>query len=253
MSDRVRSLKRGLDILMTLNLHNGCTLPFVADQTGLNRGTVYRMLLTLQDEGFVRRDEHEHYWLCGKVQTLADGYHDERWIDEIVKPAINKLAEEVLWPVSLVTPSGINMHVRATTDHISPLTVYLTPPGWRNPIAGSFAGRVYLAYCDERQRETVLDLICTSSTDPRDDIARNRDEFRRILDGIRRKGFAYGKLEEREFVYVVPVLTQNRYLASLSVRILDNAMRPAAAIKKILPSTKETARAIGAQFNRLVT
>lgn len=253
MADRVRSLKRGLDILTALNAYNGATLPFLAKSTGLNRGTVYRMLLTLQDEGFVRRDTEERYWLCGKVQALADGYHDEQWIDDIVRPAIKEVGQSLLWPVSLVTPSGLSMLVRITTDHDSPLAVHHVPTGWRNPIAGSASGQVYLAYCDDAQRETVLDLLCTSSKDPRDQVAQNRAQFDVIMKMVRHKGFAYANLQGREFAYALPVLTQNRYLASLVIRVLENALRPAEVIEKIIPKLKKTALQIGEEFSAMVS
>jgi IclR family transcriptional regulator, mhp operon transcriptional activator len=52
----IRSLMRGLDALTVLNLRDGATVSEVVQEVRLPRTTVYRILETLCDAGFVFRD-----------------------------------------------------------------------------------------------------------------------------------------------------------------------------------------------------
>ena len=52
----IRALMRGLDALTILNLRDGATVSEVAQEIHLPRTTVYRILETLCNAGFVFRD-----------------------------------------------------------------------------------------------------------------------------------------------------------------------------------------------------
>src|SRR6202046_5554422 len=114
----IRSLMRGLDALTVLNLRDGATVSEVAQEIRLPRTTVYRILETLCNAGFVFRDAaDERYRLTILGRGVGTGFDDEAWVTQIPKPLINDLCRDIVWPVSIATLSGTTMLVRESTDH----------------------------------------------------------------------------------------------------------------------------------------
>src|SRR6202521_6563 len=113
----IRALMRGLDVLTFLNLRDGTTVSEVAEEIRLPRTTVYRILETLNNAGFVFRDTtDDRYRLTIMVRGLSHGFDDEAWVSQIAKPLIHELGGELVWPVSVATLSGTAMMIRETTD-----------------------------------------------------------------------------------------------------------------------------------------
>src|SRR5580698_3033703 len=128
----IRALMRGLDALTVLNLRDGATVSEVAQEIRLPRTTVYRILETLCNAGFVIRDAaDDRYRLTILVRALSDGFGDEAWVTQVAKPLMDELCREIVWPVSIGSLSGTTMLVRETTDHASPLTIERNYAGMR--------------------------------------------------------------------------------------------------------------------------
>ncbi|NQV79375.1 MAG: helix-turn-helix domain-containing protein [Alphaproteobacteria bacterium] len=246
----VRSLVRGLDILQALNRRNGATVTEVAQETSLSRGTVYRMLETLREAGYVFRDSADaRYRLTIMVRGLSDGFSDESWVSEIAKPRIEALCKKVVWPIAIATIHGTTMLIRETTDKNSPLALRRISGGFRFPILASSAGQAYLAFCPDEQRETMLDVLSRSNTHPSDMMARNPRLMRKILGEVREKGFATTTRPHlNDSAVAVPVLPHGRVVAAISLRYIDSAMSVSTAVGKYLDELKETARDIAEAF-----
>ncbi|MEQ8248708.1 MAG: helix-turn-helix domain-containing protein [Alphaproteobacteria bacterium] len=246
----VRSLVRGLDILQALNRRNGATVTEVAEETDLSRGTVYRMLETLREAGYVFRDSADaRYRLTIMVRGLSDGFSDESWVSEIAKPRIEALCKKVVWPIAIATIHGTTMLVRETTDKNSPLALRRISGGFRFPILASSAGQAYLAFCPEEQRETMLDVLSRSDTHPSDMMARNPRLMRKILGEVQEKGYATTTRPHlNDSAVAVPVLPHGRVVAAISLRYIDSAMSVSTAVDKYLGELKATAQDIAQAF-----
>ena len=131
----IRALMRGLDALTVLNLRDGATVSEVAHEIRLPRTTVYRILETLCNSGFVYRDStDERYRLTILVRGLSGGFDDEAWVNQIAKPLIYALCTEIVWPVSIATLSGTKMMLREATDHSTPLAIERYSAGFQLPL-----------------------------------------------------------------------------------------------------------------------
>lgn len=86
----VRGLTRGLALINALNrFDGGASIAQLAEQIGLHRTTVRRLLETLQAEGYVRRSESDDsYCLSLKVRELSEGYRDDQWISSLAAPLL---------------------------------------------------------------------------------------------------------------------------------------------------------------------
>ncbi|HEX4242856.1 MAG TPA: helix-turn-helix domain-containing protein [Steroidobacteraceae bacterium] len=247
----IRALVRGLDALTVLNLRDGATVSEVAHEIRLPRTTVYRILETLCNAGFVYRDDaDDRYRLTILVRGLSDGFDDEAWVTQIARPFINELCREIVWPVSIATLSGTGMLVRESTDHASPLAIERYSAGIRVPVLSSAGGRAYLAHCPRAQRDTLIGVLARSGTDD-DRLARARPELERLLAEIAAAGYAVVVRSRRlleEVNVSVPVLLEDRVLASLTVRFAASAVPQKSGIERFVPRLRHCAARISNEF-----
>jgi IclR family mhp operon transcriptional activator len=242
---------RGLDALTVLNLRDGTTVSEVAHEIRLPRTTVYRILETLCNAGFVFRDAtDDRYRLTIMVRALSDGFDDEAWVTQIAKPLIDEVCREIVWPLSIATLSGTTMMVRATTDHSSPLAIERYSAGFRAPLLTTATGRVYLANCPPVQRDTLIEIL-TRSTKEEDKLARARADLQRMLTEIRLQGYATATRSRRlveEVSISVPVILADRGLAALTVRFAAAAVPLKLALERFLPRLRQCAAKISTLF-----
>lgn len=247
----IRALLRGLEVLHVLNQHNGATVSEVATSIDLPRTTTYRILETLCVAGYAyRAASDDRYRLTIMVRGLSDGFDDEAWVTQIARPYVYELCREIVWPVAIATLSGSSMLIRQTTDHQSPLAVEKRGPGFRVPILGSAAGLCYLAYCPKEQRDSLLDILAKSNKEA-DKPARNRKKVLEALVEIRQRGFAISHRTRRiseELSFSVPIIANDRLLASLACRCSSTAVPEGDAVDRFVPKLAEVARQIGQDF-----
>ncbi|HEX3395334.1 MAG TPA: helix-turn-helix domain-containing protein [Steroidobacteraceae bacterium] len=247
----IRALMRGLDALTVLNLHDGATVSEVAHEIGLPRTTVYRILETLCNSGFVYRDSaDERYRLTILVRGLSGGFDDEAWVNQIARPMIYALCAEIVWPVSIATLSGTKMMLREATDHNTPLAIERYSAGFQLPLLTSATGRVYLANCAPAQRDVLIEILARSKKEE-DRAARDRGELLRALAEIKSLGHASATRARRladEFTISVPVPLNDHMLAALTVRFIASALPLKTGLERFLPKLRQCAAKISAVF-----
>jgi IclR family mhp operon transcriptional activator len=247
----IRALMRGLDALTVLNLRDGATVSEVAHEISLPRTTVYRILETLCNSGFVFRDStDERYRLTILVRGLSGGFDDEAWVNQIARPMIYSLCAEIVWPVSIATLSGTKMMLREATDHTTPLAVERYSAGFQLPLLNTAAGRAYLANCPPVQRDTLIEILARSNKEE-DRPARDRAELLRALAEIKSQGFATATRTRRlmdEFTISVPVPLNDRTLAALTVRFIASALPLKTGLERFLPKMRQCAARISTIF-----
>jgi IclR family transcriptional regulator, mhp operon transcriptional activator len=248
----IRALMRGLDALTVLNQRDGATVSEVAHEIHLPRTTVYRILETLCDAGFIFRDgADDRYRLTIQVRALSDGFDDEAWVTQIAKPMIHELCREIVWPVSIATLSGTTMLVRECTDHSSPLAIERYSAGFRAPLLTTASGRVYLANSSASQRESLIEILARSNQEE-NKAARARADLLRLLAEIKAAGYATVTRSRRlveEISLSVPILLDERVVASLTVRFTSSAVPFKAGVERFLPKLRQCAAKISALYS----
>lgn len=185
----VRALSRGLAVLRLFDVdHREWTIDEMAEQTGLLRMTVYRMVRTLESTDFLVRDPATNRYRLGPA-ILAMTYvsTDHSDLVEIARPFLEKLVRESGESVTLaIEIDGLAVCV----DMINTSRPFKrrTAPGRIIGDLASVQGKVFAAFKPEEERETILaqprqKLTPNTITDP--------DEQRAEFDSIRATDVAY--------------------------------------------------------------
>jgi len=243
----IRALNRGLEVLVELNRLQRASINALALAVELPRTTTYRILETLRAAGYVTRDRSDDCYLPTiMVCSLAEGFDLEAAVAQRARPLLVALCKDIVWPLTVTTPSGAAMLVRETTDRQSPLALEQIAVGTRIPMLTSAAGRAYLAWCAPQQRDAVLELLARSPR-PEDRLAQNRQEFERLMNETRAQGFGLATRARRvseETSIAIPVHAGTRTLATLMVRFSATAVPLRSAVEQFLPRMREVVAAL---------
>ena len=185
-SKPIRAFDRGLAGLATLNRHGSATALALSRESGIPRATVYRLLQTLQDAGYVGRGTaDDRYHLRLKVRGLSEGFQDEQWISAIAGPALAALRGRGGGPCDGARRDGWTMVIHETTHRIAPLSIDRNMVGREMPVLGSSSGLAYIAFAPAAHRDALLDLLAASDN-PNDGLARDRTQVGRLIAATRR-------------------------------------------------------------------
>ncbi len=252
----VQSIERGLRVLEFLNENNGATIAQITHETGLTAGTVYRLLSSLRDLGYLRKDpDSPGYWLASRVRSLSDGFRDEWWIEAHARDIVEKLGEQLRWPVKLLTPAGVDMLTRVTTDYRSPYAQVKVPAGLRFDMLSTASGLCYLALCDRDQRRVLLKLLTESWGErvkrPKTHTPGSRS-LNMMLSGIRADGyFAYVHGGSRTlYAIAVPIVASEHPIGAIETHVFRAVVPGKSAAQAIAVKLQAAAAEIG---HRLIT
>ena len=246
----VQGLSRGLSLLHAINRspEGWASILELSEKTGLHRTTVRRLLETLLAEGYVRRSaSDDSYRLNLKIRELSDGFTDDEWISEVANPVLGELLQKLVWPSDLCTVDGDCMLVRETTHRFSPLSFHRAMIRQRMPLLFTSAGRAYLAFCSDEERQQLLQLLMAGN-DEQASFARNRALVDQMLEKTRRQGYATndGEWQQQQKIaaIAVPVRHRGHILACINVVFLRKAVSVGEAARRYLPELQAAVRKI---------
>jgi IclR family transcriptional regulator, mhp operon transcriptional activator len=120
----VRSLQRGLKILRLISRKAG----EIAEQVGLARPTVYRLIETLEEEGYIVRSSSDNrFRVTHEARSLGIGYDAVNSISQAAGPVLIELSHRFIWPFDLSVCVGTEMQIQESTHPRSPLSIDRNP------------------------------------------------------------------------------------------------------------------------------
>jgi IclR family mhp operon transcriptional activator len=243
----IRSFARGLAVLAALNRHGSATALTLARETGVPRATVYRLLQTLFDDGYIGRgtaDDRFHLQL--KVRALSEGFEDEQWITAIAGPALLELTRRTAWPCDVSTLDGLKLVIHETTHRIAPLSIDRNMVGEELPILGSASGLAYISFAPKGERDTLLALLARSS-DPHDALARDAAQVSRLIAATRRRGYDLrqgGEIWPHTGSLALPVRVGSRLLGCINTVWMARVISAKEGVSRCLEPLRETRQLI---------
>jgi IclR family pca regulon transcriptional regulator len=190
--DFVEALARGLDVLACFDAdHPSMSLTEVAAAAGLARPTARRLLLTLEELGFVRTSGGA-FRLTPKVLTLGMAYVGSLGLWDIARPHLESLVAKTgeSSSVAQLDGSDIVYVARVSVPKIITLRVDI---GTRFPAVQTSQGKVLLAALSPDELEVTLAEPSRSGLPPY--IGKSADELRDELTQVRARGWALANEE----------------------------------------------------------
>ena len=154
----------------------GLTLADLSRQTGYDRATVRRLVLTLVDLGYVEKTGNR-FLLTPRVLVLAGSFLRGHSFGKMVQPLLNICAGEIGFAVALAMSDGDHaVYVAQSTLQRSRFTFGFTV-GSRVPLLPTAIGRMLLAWGDPAWAEHALgtaplDRYSDATLSDRDAVAR---------------------------------------------------------------------------------
>jgi IclR family mhp operon transcriptional activator len=188
----IRALERGLDVMRILQEQGPSTLHKIYQTSGLPRPTILRVLRTLEGAGWVRRGLGDGlYRNSFKMVHMVDGLDHTDRLAEIAAPHLDALCQKASWPSDLVVLNSKNLHMelKESSRASTPFLLNRDAIGHRINLPLSAVGRVYLAFCEDDERNELIERL-KKSKNRANRIVRNDAKFAELLAEIRRLGYA---------------------------------------------------------------
>ena len=185
--DFVESLARGLDVLLAFDRqHRDMSLADVASATGLARPTARRLLLTLQELGYVRSADGA-FSLTPKVITLGTAYVASLGLWEVARPHLEALVRQTGESSSMAQLDGSDIIyvARVSVPKIIALRVDI---GTLFPAPQTSQGKVLLSALSHAELDEALKIPSRSGL-PRF-IGKSREALDEELTQVRARGWA---------------------------------------------------------------
>ena len=177
----VRALSRGLALIGELNTSGPSSAQELARKSGLNRTTCYRLLQTLQQEGYVTFDDKSAlFGLTPQVRRLSEGLSTQDLSRQAALPPMFSLLEQVSWPSDFAVFELGFMMIRESTHSFSPFSVHRSMVGLGRSLVRSALGRAVLTAATPAQRREMLE-ICASLVPEDAALARDRRYVSRFV------------------------------------------------------------------------
>ncbi len=212
-----RTLERGLAVLEALaEKERPMGVTELATHLDLDKSTVHRLLTTLVNLGYSRRDPRTRDYTLGvKVLVLYDAFHAQIGLQRICRPLLEELTDITGETSHLAVLSGLDI---VFVDYVASrqMVGVRTVVGRSEPAHCTALGKAMLAAMPEAQRAEMLDGASFEAYTDRTPTTRNAIE--QDLQVTAERGWA---LDNEEFLLGV---------RCLSSAILDRNGNPAAAV-----------------------
>ncbi len=250
-------VERVLGLLETVSMPpQGKSLTEISQRLELPMPTAYRLLSALIDQHYVRRDDDSGWYFPGhalmRLASLPMGAAD---IVELAQPHLRELLVE--FGETVFVAQMVDRRAICVASESSPRTLHVQVKTGRDlPLHASAAARALLAFRSDKEAAEVLadhEYEPFTPSTPRD----ARAVLEHLLE-IRGRGYdiCEDELDANVWAVAAPIVqSDGRALASLTVALPRERLRPATLRRSITDSVLRHAREITSQLpgHRLVS
>lgn len=248
--DFVEALARGLDVIACFDAaRSSLSLTEVAAATGLARPTARRLLITLEELGFVRSDGGA-FSLTPKVLSLGMAYVSSLGLWDIARPHLTALVRQTGESSSMAQLDGSDI-VYVARVAVSKIIALRVDIGTRFPAVQTSQGKVLLAALPAAELDAVLAQPTRSGLPPY--IGRSRQQLDDELAEVRARGWALADQELAPGVRSVAAPVRDgsgTVLAAMNVTVHAAETTTETLLQHHLPLLLRTAGEISADWAR---
>ncbi|MGH3517800.1 MAG: IclR family transcriptional regulator domain-containing protein, partial [Haloechinothrix sp.] len=244
----VQSVARALAVMRSFSAeHPKQSLSEVARETGLDRATARRLLLTLVDLGYMATDGRG-FELTPRTLELGYAYLSSMTVPEVAGPHLQKLARELNETAALAVLDADDIVYVALVPSARLAAVKINI-GTRFKAYATSMGRVLLAGLPQPELEAYLDRLHLELKTGR--TVRTVHKLRAEIDKVRTQGWALvdSELEEGLRGAAAPVRDRaGRVIAAANVSVHAGRTTPELVEQEYLPAILRTVRMIEADL-----
>jgi DNA-binding IclR family transcriptional regulator len=156
-SPSLQSVDRAVSVMEFLSRRGWSGVTEVARELDIHKSTAYRLLTTLRDRGLVEQDAAtEKYRLGFGIVLLARSVSADLDILRCARPVCERLSERTKETVTIAVLEGDDaVVIHQSISRASALSVDWT--GRHTPLHATAAGKIFLVYMPEDQRQRILE------------------------------------------------------------------------------------------------
>lgn len=236
------ALVRGLEILRMFSAEQPTlSLLEIANKLGVNRTVPFRLLSTLQNFGYIHKDEQtKRYQLAPKVMELGFAYLSAMQLPEIAQPYLERLRDEVGASVYLSVLDGHEIVYIGHARIVGFKGIFVNT-GMRFPAHATANGKLLLAY---QPKEELGKLLQGKELKAFTELTKvEKSELMDQLAVIRNQGYAYtdGEFQQGVRSLAVPVFNRSgAIMAAVNVVVSETFMDREYMMNTVLPVLQET-------------
>lgn len=213
----IEAVGRAISVLEALGENPGQGVTALATTLGLTKSIVFRLLFTLEENGFVSRDtERAEYSLGYRIGVLGERIGRVGTLMHVAPPVMDRLRDTTGENINLIGREGMHAVVLATREGLHSI-VLRANSGRTGPLHAGGASLLVLAYSDPAVIDMVLSqplerFSATTNTNP--------EKVRTILGRIRDNGYniALNDVDDGAFSVAAPIIDANgKVVAGLSI------------------------------------
>lgn len=246
--DFVEALARGLDVLACFDAdHRSMSLSEVAAAAGLARPTARRLLLTLEELGFVRSSAGA-FELTPKVLTLGTAYVAALGLWDIARPHLEALVSRTGESSSMAQLDGADI-VYVARVSVPKLIALRVEIGTRFPAVQTSQGKVLLAALPPDELAATLQLPSRAGLPPY--IGRSPEQLAGELTEVRARGWALADEELAPGVRSIAVPVRDgtgAVRAAMNITVHAAETSTEVLLGEHLPRLLRTAGEVGAEW-----
>jgi len=250
VSESVRSFERGLSVIRAFGAsHAEMTLAEVARETGLNRATARRLLLTLENLNYVQRRDGR-FRLTPRVLELGYAYLSSFALPQLALPFLETLSEELHEASSMgvLDDADVVYVARVPAKRVMTVSIGL---GSRFPAYRTSLGRAVMASLPTDQIRRIWEA--SNHDSPTIKTVTSVEDLLRQLQQVRRQGFAMvdQELEIGVRSIAAPLLdSSGRAVAAVNVSTHVSRTSKHQLHERFVPALLRTAEAINQSLER---
>lgn len=244
-----QSLSRGLQILQHLDAE-GRTLDELARELGVHKSTVLRLLRSLEEQRFVRRDAAHRYYLGSQLFALATDALRQHYVLEHAQPHLRALSRAVGGhTVHLAARDGDQIVYIDKVESTHAIRMY-SRVGLTAPAYCTAVGRVLTAARPRQEWPEILAGLDLRAYTP--NTVTDPEALLGVLDQVAQQGWAVDRAEHEDFITCVaaPIRDVEGDVAAAVSITVPNVLLPPEDVEALIPELIAAAAAIEADLRR---
>lgn len=153
-----KTVVRSMDILNLFLEHAELTFQEIIDQSQIPKSSVYRMLITLEDMGFVEKGRDAKYRLGLMFLTYGNLVASRLNLRQIAYDVMHELHKELKEAINLIIRQGDETIYIEKVDVYQKVRLY-TAIGKRSPLYAGACARVILSFLPEQEIVSYLNKV----------------------------------------------------------------------------------------------